>query len=332
MTKQEIARPYLEKFPDHGDLTLAKLIYKKHPIAFIDVENVRAIVRRLRGHHGAYNLKSIKDKSLFKPTTLNTNPYKLPESEEKEREPFTLPKACNNILLLSDLHIPYHSIDAITAALDYGKKEKINCIVINGDLLDFYMYSKFGKDPRKRSPKNEIEDAVSFLTSLRSIFPHVPIYWIYGNHDIRYETFLKSVAPSLYEDDYYKLEDRMGLAKLKVKALNDKTIIKAGHLDILHGHTIFKMSPQNPAQTAVTRYPSANLLFGHTHKITEFTTNVWDRDKIYTVQSMGCLCELRPEYDAHNVKNSHGFAHVKVEKNGYFAVRNIRLFNGKILG
>ena len=276
--------------------------------------------------------REYKKNPLPKTPFTRENPYNLPESHAEEQPPFILPVACNNVLVISDLHIPYHNIKAITACLDYGKKEKINCIVINGDLLDFYMYSKFGKDPRKRSPKHEIEDAVSFLTSLRSIFPHVPIYWIYGNHDIRYETFLKSVAPSLYEDDYYKLEDRMGLAKLKVKALNDKTIIKAGHLDILHGHTIFKMSPANPAQTAITRYPGANLLIGHTHKITSFTTNTWDRDKIYTCETTGCLCELRPEYDSMNVKNSHGFAHVKVDKNGYFAVRNIRIFNGKILG
>ena len=321
----------MKGIPEASDMAIVRALMKKYPLIFTSIDNTRSKVRRIRGtknqRGGGNKVKNPLPRSPF----TRENPYNLPESHAEELPPFVLPVACNNILVLSDLHIPYHNIKAITTAIKYGQDEKVNCIIINGDLLDFYMYSKFQKDPRKRSAKHEIEAGIDFLTQLRSLFPHIPIYWIKGNHDIRYELFLKSVAPMLFEDQYYQLEDRMGLAKLKIRIFDDRTIIKAGHLNILHGHTIFKMSPQNPAQTAVTRFPSANLLFGHTHKITEFTTNVWDRDKIYTVYSSGCLCELRPEYDSVNVKNSHGFAHVKILKDGFFNCKNIRVFNGRIL-
>ena len=139
MLKHEIIREYLKRFPDHADLTMAKKLFADHPLVWTNVETVRSAIRGIKGKkpkqigHGNY-----KDKSLFVEKTFNYNPYKLPDSEEKIREPYVLPVADNNILLISDLHIPYHNIQAITLALDYGKEQKVNTIIINGDLMDFY--------------------------------------------------------------------------------------------------------------------------------------------------------------------------------------------------
>jgi hypothetical protein len=47
MQKQEIVRPYLERFPNHADLTLAKKIYKENPLVWRLIESVRYIVRAL---------------------------------------------------------------------------------------------------------------------------------------------------------------------------------------------------------------------------------------------------------------------------------------------
>jgi predicted phosphodiesterase len=221
MQKQEIVRPYLERFPNHGDLTLAKKIYKENPLVWRQIESVRYIVRALRGKRES----NYKDKSLHKAKTYDTNPYKLPESEEKERVPFTLPLACNNILLISDLHIPYHSIDAITAALDYGKKENINTILINGDLIDFYGCSRFEKDPRKRSIKHEFDTTKEFLRILRATFPKAIIYFNKGNHDVRYEHILMAKAPEIFDDPYYSLDARLELSKVSINLIDDKTII-----------------------------------------------------------------------------------------------------------
>jgi len=131
MRKHEIIREYLKRFPDHADLTMAKKIYADHPLVWKSVETVRSSIRAIKGKkpqmpgHGAYN-----DKSLYVDRTFNYNPYKLPDSEEKIREPYVLPIADNNILLISDLHIPYHNIQAITLALDYGKENKVNTVII----------------------------------------------------------------------------------------------------------------------------------------------------------------------------------------------------------
>lgn len=331
MTKREIVKPYLEKFPDHGDLTLAKLIYKKHPLAFKDLENCRSNIRVARGHNGKVSLNGITNKTLIKPKTYDTNPYKLPDTEEKIRLPFILPKADNNILLISDLHIPYHNISAITAALKYGQEKNVNTIIINGDLIDFYQLSRFEKDPRKRSFKFECDSTKAFLVALRKAFPNTRIYWVKGNHDVRYEHWLMAKAPEVFDDPYYKLEERLRLNDEKVHLINDKTIIKAGKLNIHHGHLFFRgfMAPVNSARGLFMKAKESTIC-GHVHKISEHTeTNL--SGELTTCWSTGCLCELSPDYSPFANNYAHGFAHILVDNDRNYSVKNYRISNGKIL-
>jgi predicted phosphodiesterase len=327
MQKQEIVRPYLERFPDHADLTLAKKIYKENPLVWTQIESVRYIVRALRGKRES----NYKDKSLYKAKTYDTNPYKLPQSEEKERVPFTLPVACNNILLISDLHIPYHSIDAITAALDYGKKENVNTIIINGDLIDFYGCSRFEKDPRKRSIKHEFDTTKEFLRILRATFPNAQIYWLKGNHDVRYEHWLMAKAPEVFDDPYYLMEERLRLNEERVHLIDDKTIVRAGKLSIHHGHLFFRGfgAPVNAARGLFLKVKQSAIV-GHTHRISEHSETTLSGELI-TCWSTGCLSELSPDYNPHSNNYSHGFAHIQTKKDGNYSVKNFRILNGIIL-
>jgi predicted phosphodiesterase len=327
MQKQEIVRPYLERFPDHADLTLAKKIYKENPLVWTQIESVRYIVRALRGKRES----NYKDKSLHKPKTYDTNPYKLPQSEEKERVPFTLPLACNNILLISDLHIPYHSIDAITAALDYGKKENVNTILINGDLIDFYGCSRFEKDPRKRSIKHEFDTTKEFLRILRATFPNAQIYWLKGNHDVRYEHWLMAKAPEVFDDPYYLMEERLRLNEERVHLIDDKTIVRSGKLSIHHGHLFFRGfgAPVNAARGLFLKVKQSAIV-GHTHRISEHSETTLSGELI-TCWSTGCLSELSPDYNPHSNNYSHGFAHIQTKTDGNYSVKNFRILNGIIL-
>jgi predicted phosphodiesterase len=327
MQKQEIVRPYLERFPNHADLTLAKKIYKENPLVWTQIESVRYIVRALRGKRES----NYKDKSLYKAKTYDTNPYKLPQSEEKERVPFTLPLACNNILLISDLHIPYHSIDAITAALDYGKNENINTILINGDLIDFYGCSRFEKDPRKRSVKHEFDTTKEFLRILRATFLNAQIYWLKGNHDVRYEHWLMAKAPEVFDDPYYLMEERLRLNEERVHLIDDKTIVRAGKLSIHHGHLFFRgfMAPVNSARGLFMK-AKQSMICSHVHKCSEHNeTNL--SGELISCWSTGCLSELSPDYNPHSNNYSHGFAHIRTDNEGNYSVKNFRILKGRIL-
>jgi predicted phosphodiesterase len=328
MNKTELMASYIERFPNHADLTIAKKAYKENVLVWKNLEAARSSVRSVRGKVGSY---SSKNKTFHVEPTFNYNPYKLPESEEKIREPYILPLADNNILLISDLHIPYHSIDAITAALDYGKEQKVNTIIMLGDVMDFYGVSRFEKDPRKRSIKHEFDTTKAFLVILRQTFPDARIYWAFGNHDVRFEHFLMAKAPEIFDDPYFRLEERLRLNEERIHTINDKTIIKAGKLSLHHGHLFFRGfgAPVNPARGLFLKTKESAIV-GHSHRVSEHSEISLGGDLI-TCWSMGCLSELQPEYNPVSNNYSHGFAHIKTSQNGNYSVRNFRILKGKIL-
>jgi predicted phosphodiesterase len=329
----DIAREYRKKYPDMPTLKLARIMYKENNLLFADVERARNSLRHIEGKQGKSRLAQIDKNHLnfVMKKERPRNPYNLPESHQEKREPFILPKGCDNILLISDLHIPYHDVDAITLALQYGQKEKVNTIFINGDLIDNHQVSKFEHDPKKRSVKQEFDATKSFIVSLRSAFPDAHIYWLKGNHCIRWEKFLLMKVREIWDDPYFTLEERLRLNEERVIMIDDKTLVKAGKLSITHGHHVFKgvFSPVNPARGAFLR-AKQSVIVGHLHRAS-YHPEVDLDGKVIGCWSTGCLCELKPDYSPLVSNSQHGFAHILVESNGDYTVKNYQIINGKIL-
>lgn len=265
--------------------------------------------------------------SELKPETHN--PLDLPPSQESNYQPFKLPINHNNILLIGDIHVPYHNIPALTLALKYGLENEVNTILLNGDIIDFYAISRFEKDPRKRNFGHEVLMTRQFLTTLRQLFPNAAIYYKCGNHDVRYDHYIMRNAPDLLGMNEFSFESLMKLDELNITFIPDKQIIRAGNLTILHGHELGQsvFSPVNIARGLFLRAKD-NALCGHHHQASEHSEpNI--NGKLTTCWSVACLCELHPDYMPIN-KHHHGFAHVKVMDTGEFEVSNYRIVNGKI--
>lgn len=329
MIKSEIAREYLRKFPNFPNLKLARIVYKENPLSFSDVEDARRTIRTVLGKNGSAHIFKTNKEFITKEDKPR-NPYNLPESHQEKRPPFKLPVGCNNILLISDLHIPYHDIDAITIALNYGKEKNVNTIFINGDLIDNHKVSRFENDPKKRSVKQEFDATMQFLESLRINFPDASIYWLKGNHCIRWEKFLIAKVREIWDDDYFQLEQRLQLNKFNVKLIDDKILVKAGKLSITHGHHIFKgiFSPVNPARGAWMK-AKQSVIVGHLHRASHHPEVDLD-GKVISCWSTGCLCELKPDYSPLSSNSQHGFAHIMIERNGDYTVKNYQIINGKL--
>lgn len=326
MTKADIARKYRNEYGmDMPTLKLARIMYKYENLSFKDVEDARDVLRGIEGKK-----KHAKYKETHKFPERPKNPYNLPESYQEKREPLRLPTTCNNILLISDLHIPYHDIDAVTIALEYGIKHEINTIVINGDLTDFARISRFETDFKKRSVKQEFDATKQFLRVLRQLFPTQNIYWIKGNHDQRYEKYLFQKASEIWDDPYFTLEERLQLNEERVHLIDDKILVKAGKLSITHGHHIFKgiFTPVSPARGAYMK-AKQNIIVGHLHRAS-FHPEVNLDGEVIGAWSTACLCELRPNYSPLVSNSQHGFAHILVEPNGDFTVKNYSIINGKL--
>lgn len=326
MTKTAIARKYREEYGiEMPTLKLARIMYGKEKLTFKDVEECRTFLRAIEGKSWGK-----KPPNTLKVENRPKNPYNLPESYQEKREPLQLPLTCNNILLISDLHIPYHDIDAITIALEYGVREQVNTIVLLGDVMDFHKASKFQPDPKKRNIKEEFDATKQFFRVLRHVFPTQEIYWLKGNHDIRYERYLLQKAQEIWDDPYYHLEERLQLNEEKIHLIDDKVLMKAGKLNMTHGHHIFKgiFTPVSPARGAWMK-SKENIIVGHLHRSSHHV-EVDINGQVTAAWSLGCLAEIKPDYSPLISNSQHGFAHVLVEPNGDFSVKNFSIINGKL--
>lgn len=322
----------LQQYPNTPSLTLAKKIVSENPALFTTVEAARTAIRYFRGASGSSNRKHA-DPKLARPfDEALFNPFGLPDSDEVEYIPFILPSECSRVLYLTDVHVPYHSIAALTSAIQYGIDSKADTVFIGGDFLDFYSLSTFERDPRKRGFADELEMGRRVLRILRSKFPDAAIFYQVGNHEERFERYMRVKAPELLSVDEFRIDKLLDFESLGVQLISDKRVAKAGKLNIVHGHEFGRggaSSSVNPARGLYNRSKTSTIC-GHHHQTSEHTERNLNGE-IVTTWSCGCLCELSPEYMPINRWN-HGFAFIEIDhESGWFAVYNKRILDGSVV-
>lgn len=323
----ELAQQALDRFPTTPSLTLAKKLFKENNSVFPNVDAARSALRYIRQTAG-----SKRKAHRVHATGINIpkkepvyNPFVIPESDNVEWLPFEL--KAKKILILSDIHFPYHDKQALELALEYGLKIGCDSLLINGDLMDFYGLSRFDKDPRKRGWWSELEMSRNFL---KSCSQHFNTFFKLGNHDERWEKYMFVKAPELLDVPDFKLEILLKAGENKIKVIDDKKIIHAGHLNILHGHEFLGATSQavNPARGLFMK-TNESCLIGHLHKSSEHVETTLN-SKLVTTWSTGCLCDMHPEYARINRWNL-GFAVVEIDTDRSYRLQNKRIYQGKIL-
>ena len=323
MKQMDLVREYLKLFSTSAKKTIARKLVHDHPLLFKDVEHARSLIRRLTCANKKYPIP-IEHNSIH----TAKNPYGLPTSDIEPFTPFTLPKSDNNILFLSDIHLPYHDITALTIALDYGKKEQINTIYLNGDIMDMYKGSFHEQDPNKRDLAYEFEICRDFLSVIKKEFPNAKIYYKEGNHEMRWDRYLRVKAPIIFNMAEFRLPILLKLEENGITWIPNKQLVKMGKLNAIHGNEYKGGGGINVARTLWLR-AGDNVIAGDKHKTqTGLKTNI-DKSVVGTF-AVGCLCELNPDYLPFNEWNL-GFAIVKIEDNGDFSVQNKQIINGKAM-
>ena len=321
-----MAEELCRKYPKHSSLELAKKLRADHPECFASVEQARSVVRMIRGTNGQRLKKYAKvPKAKGKAGTK----MQCPPSAAEPYTPFVL-DGVQRLAILSDTHIPYHDETALTAAVDWLAAQSPDALLLNGDYGDFYTISRWQRDPRKRSFKEEVESMQHGLAWLRESFSKARIIYKKGNHDERWDHLLWNRAPELVDLPCAQLEQILDCQKYGVEMVGDQRPIMAGKLPIMHGHELGRggiASPVNPARGAFLR-THHTILVGHSHQTSGHAdTDMW-HDETF-VWSTGCLCDLTPEYARINRWN-HGFALVDVSSDGSFDVSNMRISGGQV--
>jgi predicted phosphodiesterase len=252
----------------------------------------------------------------------------LPASDYEEIDTFTFPAGSNRILILSDIHLPYQDNEALSIAIDYGIKHGANCVFLNGDTIDMYQASRFIKDPRLRSLSGELQMTRDFFETLNEAIPG-PIYFKLGNHEERWENYLKVRAPELLGITDFELQHILKFGQYGVQLIKSKQKVMIGKLAVMHGHEFGNsvFSPVNPARGLFMK-AKASCIIGHHHQTSEHSEKDM-HGNVVTTFSQGCLCGLSPEYLPYN-KWNHGFIFVEAEPSGDYKVKNLRIIDGKV--
>ena len=339
MNKSEIARKYRDEYgSEMPTKKLARIMFAEHPLLFVNAEDARSVLRYIEGKLGKKDLQKLEYKKYIMDNPRPYNPYSLPKSEEKEYTPYII-EGPQRIAALFDIHCPYHSIEALTAALEWLSKQEPTVLVIGGDFFDFYGLSRFLKDPDKRSPADEIRVGIELMKAIYVALKPKKVVFKMGNHDERFEHFLwQKMGEMAGLNDLEELKEitlenivkkRLG-AEFPLDFVGEKRIIKASDLNIAHGHEFPSgiSSPVNIARGLYMR-AKANAICGHHHR----SSNHVEQDingQMITTWSVGCLCELHPLYMPINSWN-HGVALITVGEDGAVDVQNKRIKNGKIM-
>lgn len=327
--KLDCCRLYRDKYGmDMPTSKLAKIVYEENKLLFSNKEDARSSLRYIEGKKGPQSrIDYIKKTKYYMEKERSSNPYALPESDETNYDPFIL--NAKRVLLLSDIHIPYHSIDALTAALEFAEGESPDCILLNGDTLDFHGLSRFVRDPNKRSVAHELQAFQQFMDVLKRLFPSSKIIFKVGNHEERYQHFLWAKASELKGIEEFDFQNIIRARAEGIEYVSDKKIINLNGLNIIHGHEFSSgfFSPVNVARGLFLR-AKTSAIQGHNHQTSEHTESDMN-GKITTTWSTGCLCELHPAYSPIN-KWNWGFAIIDSAEDG-FEVRNKRIFKGRVL-
>jgi len=259
---------------------------------------------------------------------LHENIFQLPEPLDDSVKTIKLPVGCNNVLFLSDTQIPFHDISAITCAIKYGVEKGVNTIFLNGDIVDFYAISTYEKEKHLRDLVTEIEMTREFLSILRQTFPNAYIAYRAGNHEERWQRYIRQNAKEFEGLQELEFTAMFHLDKHDIKYFSKRAIIDIGGLTTLHGHEIRGVGGVFPARTLFMK-TMTSAICGDCHRTSEYTAKTIT-DRFHTCWTVGCLSVLRPHYSP-GAQYSHGFAHIMTTNEGDFTVKNFRILNGKII-
>ena len=238
--------------------------------------------------------------------------------------------------LLPDIHFPYHDERALDIAVNYLLKVGIDVLVILGDFVDCYAISFWKTDPTKPIFATEVKQTIPLIRKLSDAFPGVEKVCIEGNHELRLRNELWGrssklagidalTIPKIYELNESGFEYVSNIELMQ----NNIEPFKIANAYLLHGHEIKSgWGVVNIARTFYLKNPNTQII-GHFHRSQEHIQNKLD-GKVDGTWSMGCLCNLTPDYAPANQWN-HGFGILEWDSDDYFSFSNKKIIDGRVL-
>jgi predicted phosphodiesterase len=323
----DVVKKYLDKFPNTSSRALSRIIYNENKKIFTTESSAYFTVRYYRNAAGK---RSAKNSPHLTPFEGGNAFPKLPEGiTSLDNWEIVKITGDHNVLIMGDIHIPYHVKSIVEIAVKTAKKRKIDIVLLNGDIFDFFAISRWEKDPTKRDLSKEINVCLQFLEWLRHKFPHARIIFKHGNHEERYERYMWLKAPELLKIDNFSFPNLFHFSQYGIEEVKDMKPIKLNELFVIHGHE-YKFSISNPVNPARGLYlrSKKNAITNHFHQSSSHSEKDIE-DKVTTCWSLPCMCDLHPDYMPLN-KHNHGFGIVETSGDKFFNVSAYKIIDGRI--
>jgi len=182
------------------------------------------------------------------------------------------------ILVISDLHIPYHRPDSFDFLKEIKKEFKPDTIINIGDEIDSHALSFHDHNPDLFSAGHELAKARDCIKELESIFPEMTL--LDSNHSsLVYRRALKSGIPKGYLKDY---NDFLNVKKWNWVDNLTLTLPNKQRCFFTHGISadVVKVSQIN----------AMSCVQGHFHS--KFSISYWaNPDALYFAMQVGCLIQ-----------------------------------------
>lgn len=209
------------------------------------------------------------------------------------------------ILSLSDIHLPLTRDDLLREVVD--KESDTDVVVVNGDLMEGYIFSRFAKSKRIAA-LDEYHAAFELIFELSRRFPSVVL--VAGNHDVRASKMLGRVgleteaSQVLRPDLLARLAngeklDATGMLVERVPMDNvfydprESWYAKIGKTLFIHPHGMGSAKPGHTVsrwgERLLHRYDDDevdSIVCGHTHQIYKGVIN----SRLYIEQ--GCMADM----------------------------------------
>jgi len=239
-----------------------------------------------------------------------------------------------------DVHFPFHDEAALSILYQLADKVQPTELVCHGDMVDFWQISDHrpplekNLKPHQIDLQESINLAAMHQAEMARIAPSATKYYLEGNHEDRFARILTKMQMD------YRLRSLMRIPQISevmsldyLLELDDwetysytgrhKPVLK-DRLLCIHGYSATVWASRATLDTY-----GKSVIFGHTHRIQNFTKR--DLNGSISAWNIGCLCNLNPHYQQHT-NWSQGFAVVtwkQVDREWLFNVEQVRIHDGR---
>lgn len=203
----------------------------------------------------------------------------------------TQPHDNSRILIISDMHIPYHHKKLIPFLVSLKKKYNPTRVVCVGDELDKHAMSFHDSDPDLDSAGKELEKALPVISELHNLFPNMDL--IDSNHGSM----------------VYRKAKAHGIPRRYIKSYNEVLGVGEGwqwHMDLTielpDGQWVYFHHGKTQDAIRTSQLMGMSHVCGHYHE--QFGVKYWANPRgLYWGMNSGCLIDNNALAFAYNRVN-----------------------------